>query len=644
MIVNGQNFNNRSLDYFLKKASHDTSGLNFLLDASKYISFTDPDSGIILAKTALQLARNLHYKKGEAQAMNDYGEAYHFLGEYPQALTMQLDALRMYREMKDSANEAETLGLIGIVYNELGQYRQAIQYLTMSIGIYQQMHSKYKGSFELANIGDAYSFLNIPDSAVYYQRKAYHAFNEYPTGIHLKPFILVRMGNTYAQIGEKDSALKFYNESASASLVLNDKLNMSQALNKMAEVYESAHQFDSALHYAKMAFDNASSLRSKLHEMRASNLLARLFKKTMNLDSAFYYLNIAATIRDSLYGPEKLRQLQLLMLEEQQKQETILRQHEQFRNKIRYTALVSGLAIFSLLTFLLLRNIQHKKRSNALLQNEKQKVEKALEELKSTQAQLIQSEKMASLGELTAGIAHEIQNPLNFVNNFSEVNKELIQELKEERNKEQGTRNEDRETEILNDIEANEGKINSHGKRADAIVKGMLQHSRTSSGQKERTDINGLADEYLRLAYQGFRVKDKSFNVTLGTEFDPRVGNVDIISQEIGRVILNVINNAFYAVNEKAKQSIPGYEPTVTVSTRRVNDKVELHVSDNGNGIPSSIKDKIFQPFFTTKPTGKGTGLGLSLAYDIVKAHGGEIKLETKEHEGSEFIIQLPIQ
>src|ERR1043165_4235750 len=184
MIVSGQDFNNRSLDYFLKKASHDTSGVNFLLDASKYISFIDPDSGMILAKKALQLAKDLHYKKGEASAMNDYGEAYHFLGDYPQALTMQLDALRMNREMKDSASEAETLGLIGIVYNELGQYRQAIQYLIMSIGILQQIHSKYKGSFELANIGDAYYFLNIPDSAVYYQRRAYQAFIEYPTGIH----------------------------------------------------------------------------------------------------------------------------------------------------------------------------------------------------------------------------------------------------------------------------------------------------------------------------------------------------------------------------------------------------------------------------------------------------------------------------
>jgi len=260
-----------------------------------------------------------------------------------------------------------------------------------------------------------------------------------------------------------------------------------------------------------------------------------------------------------------------------------------------------------------------------------------LNNLRSTQSQLIQSEKMASLGELTAGIAHEIQNPLNFVNNFSEVNKELIHEASQANTS--GNRNE--VTELLSTLKDNEEKINHHGKRADAIVKGMLQHSRTGSGIKEPTDINKLADEYLRLAYQGFRARDKSFNATFSTEFDNGLDKMNIVPQEIGRVILNLINNAFYAVNEKSKQGAAGYEPTVIVGTRRLQDRVEISVKDNGNGIPASIKEKIFQPFFTTKPTGQGTGLGLSLAYDIVKAHGGEIRLETKDGEGSEFIIQL---
>ncbi|MEO7175531.1 MAG: ATP-binding protein, partial [Saprospiraceae bacterium] len=278
------------------------------------------------------------------------------------------------------------------------------------------------------------------------------------------------------------------------------------------------------------------------------------------------------------------------------------------------------------------------------LKEEKKRAEDALTNLQATQKQLIQSEKMASLGELTAGIAHEIQNPLNFVNNFSEVSKELLDELNDEL--ENGNLEDVRE--IMRDVIQNLEKITHHGKRADAIVKGMLQHSRSSNGEKEPTDINALCDEYLRLSYHGLRAKDKSFNATMKTDFDESIGNINIISQDIGRVILNLLTNGFYAVSERrdtlhTSQGGNSYEPTVSISTKKMVDKVDIRVSDNGNGIPQKVLDKIFQPFFTTKPTGKGTGLGLSLSYDIVKAHGGELKVETMEGEGTVFIIQLPI-
>ena len=270
----------------------------------------------------------------------------------------------------------------------------------------------------------------------------------------------------------------------------------------------------------------------------------------------------------------------------------------------------------------------------------RQSAEAALVELQSTQRQLIQSEKMASLGELTAGIAHEIQNPLNFVNNFSEVSKELLQEMRQAIEK--GDTEDAKD--IMNDVIQNLEKINHHGKRADSIVKGMLLHSRSTSGQKELTDINVLAEEYLRLSYHGLRAKDKTFNANYKTDFDASLEKIKVVPQEIGRVILNLLTNAFYAVNEKKKSEIESYEPTVTVSTKQLNGKIEIKIADNGNGIPQKVLDKIFQPFFTTKPTGQGTGLGLSLSYDIVtKGHNGELKVETKEGEFTHFVITLPV-
>jgi signal transduction histidine kinase len=273
------------------------------------------------------------------------------------------------------------------------------------------------------------------------------------------------------------------------------------------------------------------------------------------------------------------------------------------------------------------------------LESAKQQVDRTLVDLKQAQQQLVQSEKMASLGELTAGIAHEIQNPLNFVNNFSEVSNELIEEMKTELQ----AGNLKDAAELAESIKQNLEKITHHGKRADGIVKGMLQHSRAGSGQKEPTDLNFLCDEYLRLAYHGYRAKEKSFNAKFESDFDPSLPKVSVVGQDIGRVILNLINNAFYAVTEMKRQNDNGYDPKVSVITKNLSGKVEIRVKDNGIGISEKVLEKIFQPFFTTKPTGQGTGLGLSLSYDIIKAHGGTLEVNSKQGEGSEFIIQLPV-
>ena len=365
-------------------------------------------------------------------------------------------------------------------------------------------------------------------------------------------------------------------------------------------------------------------------KLAGAGFLRQLYDTLNQKDSAYYYSMMEAEINSQIFSQANKNKVQSLIFNEQLRSVEEKNKEVAYRNKLKQYGLLAGLGMVLFISFILFRNNRQKQKTNKVL-------EKTLSDLKSTQTQLIQSEKMASLGELTAGIAHEIQNPLNFVNNFSEVNQELISEMIEE--VEKGNTAEVKA--IAKDIKENEEKINHHGKRADAIVKGMLQHSRSSSGVKEPTDINALCDEYLRLSYHGLRAKDKSFNAKFETDFDNSIGNINIISQDIGRVVLNLLTNAFYAVDEKKKSGIENYEPTVSISTKKINDKIEIRVTDNGNGIPQKVLDKIFQPFFTTKPTGQGTGLGLSLSYDIVKAHGGEIKVETKEGEGTAFTIQL---
>ena len=362
----------------------------------------------------------------------------------------------------------------------------------------------------------------------------------------------------------------------------------------------------------------------------------------INVKEALHYRKIYDSINESMYGVKKVQELQKTLAEEQYRQQQIQKEQLEKENQRKQYGFITGLAIMFSIAFILYRNNLQKRKANNLLQFQKEKIESTLAELKTTQAQLIQSEKLASLGELTAGIAHEIQNPLNFVNNFSEVSHELIDEMKEEIK--QGNFKE--VNLIADDVKQNLAKINHHGQRASSIVKGMLEHSRTSSGEKTLTDINALCEEYLRLAYQSMRSKDKSFQCETRLHLDPSLPNINVVGPDISRVILNLLNNAFQACNEKSGslkiERNGNYTPFVTITTKNHSNKIEIIIKDNGNGIPDSIKEKIFQPFFTTKPTGQGTGLGLSLAYDIVKAHGGEITIESQPGN-TIFKIILPV-
>jgi len=425
----------------------------------------------------------------------------------------------------------------------------------------------------------------------------------------------------------------------------NNNKDLMDNFNGLATTFKKNTEVDSSIFYANKVLDASKQTHYPVAKLTALNLLADIYQAKGKVDSVAKYLQLTVATKDSLFSQQKALQIQSMTFAEEQRSQEQIQEQQQYRNRLILYGLIGALIIFLVVSVILYRNNQHKQEAYALLQMQKTetdiqklKVEETLANLRSTQAQLIQSEKMASLGELTAGIAHEIQNPLNFVNNLSEVNKELLTEMSNEISK-----GNYRDVKALaRDVINNEEKVSEHGKRADAIVKGMLQHSRTRSGVKEPADINVLVDEYLRLAYHGLRAKDKSFDAKTETNFDNTIEKIDLVPQDIGRVVLNLINNAFYAVNEKRKTAGGDYQPTVNVQTKKLSGKIEIRVRDNGSGIPEKVGDKIFQPFFTTKPTGQGTGLGLSLAYDIVKAHGGEIKVQSKEGEGSEFIVQLP--
>ena len=627
-----------NLDKTVTQLSKDTNEVKRLIDVAGGYRFSKPDSSIIIAEEALLLSRQLNFVSGEAQALLTLGEDYRLGGDFPQALENLFKALELSRDIGDPEIEASSLNFIGGAYVDLGEPRQGLNYLLLAKKIYDKLSLPILSSFGSTNIGQAYEHLNILDSALFFHEKAYQVLTSINsadmTRSPLRSLILRLLGNVQYHLGNYDKALSYYREVISN----NDLLNISSSQFQIAEYFfKIKNNPDSSLYYALLSFNNGHRSFQKTNVLAASRILAKLYKQKNRLDSAYYYHEISLEMNDSLFGPEKTHKLQLLAINEQQRQQEIRQEKESLKNKMRIYILLAAVGIFLLLAIIFYYNNRQKQRTNKVLED-------TLGNLRSTQSQLIQSEKMASLGELTAGIAHEIQNPLNFVNNFSEVNDELLNELTTEADK----GNLDEVKAIAKDIKFNSEKINHHGKRAEAIVKGMLQHSRSSSGQKEPTDINALADEYLRLAYHGLRAKDKSFNATTKTDFDSKIDKVNVMPQDIGRVILNLINNAFYAVDEKKKAPQPSnegveYDPTVSVSTKKNNGKVEIKVSDNGNGIPQKVLDKIFQPFFTTKPTGQGTGLGLSLSYDIVKAHGGELKVETKEGEGTEFIILLPV-
>jgi signal transduction histidine kinase len=640
-----------SLKNVLRISADDTVKMYINRQIGMYYQEINRIAALTYYEEMLKLAKKIKQQIWEAEALSRVGYVSCLMQDYSGGLKFLLMARSLAlqksleKEMwnpgllskKNAAYEARFTILcdinnhLGLVHYFSGEYSKALEYHRNVQKINEILNDTALISLSFLNMGESFFGLMQLDSAESaFNKSIYYCdmsgYKKY------KGLTLYDIGKVYKKRYNYKEAKNYYRLSIATNIETESPDFEGMGYQALADIAKTEGNVDSLFHFSRQALNIYQTINDTVGLISANTSLSAAFDISRQTDSAYHYLKIAIALKDGLNKEGRIKNFQLAGFNEQMKLEEQKAEQLRTNTRIRTLSFIAGISILLFVSGMIYRNYRRQRK-------DKHTIEQAYAELKSTQSQLIQSEKMASLGELTAGIAHEIQNPLNFVNNFSEVNKEMLAEMREEIEK----KNFDEVSSIAKDVEENEEKIIFHGKRADAIVKSMLQHSRSSSSnKKEPTEINALCDEYLRLSYHGLRAKDKSFNATMKTDFDVSIGNINIIPQDIGRVILNLINNAFYAVNEKAKENHPGYEPIVAVKTKRTPDRVLISVTDNGNGIPGKVLDKIFQPFFTTKPTGQGTGLGLSLAYDIIKAHGGETNVETKEGEGSEFVIQLP--
>ncbi|MEN2280913.1 tetratricopeptide repeat protein [Algoriphagus sp. SE2] len=666
----------------------DTLYLNKGNELGFMLAESNPDSAIHFLDKQIQLCREANYKKGESEALKIYGNAlqnkgefvasieyytnslsiakassnenlvpgilnniglvYYNLGNYTEALNNFFDAIKGAETAGNLNVKAAALNNIALIYFEQEKFEEAKSKYQEMLGIYKDLGNQGRQILAYNNIGDVELRQNRPVEALKNLKIGYASALDLQSPEFIE-MTARTMADIYAAMDSTEKAEDLYRRSIAIAEEKGYGVPYSHSLLGLAELYYKKGNLEEASVIANQGLEQAEKMGQTTQLRNANELLAKIYEEEGNYQEALNKYKSFKLFNDSINTAQGQRLAANLESEYEFSKKTLEFEKANLRQRWLTFSAFAGLFTFLIILFLVFRNrnkldkaYHSLKEKNVEIKHKNEKLENTVDQLKLTQAQLIQSEKMASLGELTAGIAHEIQNPLNFVNNFSDLNKELLQELKEE----VASGNLDEIKAIANDVIINEEKINHHGRRADSIVKGMLEHSRTNSSDKVLTDINELADEYLRLSYHGIRAKDKNFNAEFKLDLDPDLPQVNVVPSDIGRVILNLVNNAFYAVSEKAKSGSnndrdEGYQPTVTVSSKTNENGIVISVQDNGNGIPKHIKDKIFQPFFTTKPTGSGTGLGLSLSYDIVKGHGGELTFESKEGKGTEFKILL---
>ena len=644
IVACAQNHTIHRLQSRLRAATTDSARVSVLDSLSMYNMFfnSEPDSTFNYCKEYINKAFQIGDKKHLALAYARLSFYYTNVGQVKESLSSALKGLDVAEQNHVDEYLSALYYDLAWAYGNLDEQPEALKSAFKGIAALKQNKDPFfdQALHLYGMVGYTYTNMDKLDSAAFYLKKM---------------DALAKISKEYAADGIADwnwseYYLSFKQYHKADSIAADGiKVGIKTGLRLQnyfyafsSESYFQQNKIASSVTQAQLAFKLSVPIGDVAGQLNAADLLNRCYEKLNKTDRAYYYLKMKDSLDGVLRAHGNALDVQQFRFDEQLNQKeraaTTEIQGQRSRTRALIYVFVTSLAFLLAILLLQLRNSKHKKKANEVLKQEKEKVEDTLIDLRSTQAQLVQREKMASLGELTAGIAHEIQNPLNFVNNFSDVNQEMLDELDDQLVK----GDIDEAKAIAADIKENEKKINHHGKRAEGIVKAMLEHSRASTGNREFTDINALTDEYLRLAYHGLRAKDKSFHAEMITNFDKKLPKQNVIPQDIGRVLLNLFNNAFYAVNQKSKTAGPDYKPVIELGTSTNNGYVEISVKDNGIGFPDAIKEKIMQPFFTTKPTGQGTGLGLSLAYDIIiKEHGGTIDARSIEGEGSTFTIRL---
>ncbi|WP_375437242.1 ATP-binding protein [uncultured Hymenobacter sp.] len=678
----------------------DTTQVRRLRLLAQQVKGTDVAEAIQLNRQALALARQLADVSGEGQALLDLSNLHRRQADYVAARRYAQQAQQLYASRFDHRGlgktwlqlstidmlqgnltvalasalkglpVAEQAGdlqtktrlqyILGNVYHQMGNYAEALPVLKSALKFGQQTGDHQLVLSTLSDLGNSYQTLKKwPQALLYYQRAL--QLSKQVGDQQGEAGFETSLADVYGLQGSQAEALTHGLRARQLVRFLHDEYTLPLVELALARTYLLSNQTDSVLTLAHHALQLSEKTRSNSNIRKASELLAQAYAKRQNFGQAYRYRNLQIAYSDTLSGEDTQRktsalrygyeldrkraQIALLNKTRQLQAQTAIRQRQQLY------ALLAGLGGVIVLAGLLLRNVYLKQRTNRHL-NEKNRqiaahrddLDQALTELQATQAQLVQHEKLASLGQLTAGVAHEIQNPLNFIINFSDLGVELAAELKEEIAKEAlSAMGKATVEQLLQDLTQNQLSIHQHGRRADRIVKSMLEHSRTSSGQLQLTDMNALTEECLRLAHYSWQAANKESKVILVTHFAPHLPSLEVVPQDLSRVLINLLTNAFYAVTEKQRLLGEAFQPKIHVQTQQTEKGIQIQIRDNGNGIPAAVRERIFEPFFTTKPTGEGTGLGLSLSYDIVtKGHRGTLRVETQEGEYTEFTICLP--